>query len=327
MVPFHCDTLEDAEQAFRVATRALIRVNGMDSIYKKEDLRTNRIGVGMTGVHEFAWKFFKVGFRDLINPKFANGSSHGIDDEDPRIRAAAFWRTLSGFNKAVKDEAETYSKKLGLVTPHTALTIKPAGTTSKLFGLTEGWHLPSMAFFLRWVQFSTDDPLVQDYKKAGYPIKQLKSYEKTTIVGFPTAPVISTLDMGDNLVTASEATPEEQYKWLQLGEKYWIAGDGEDLGNQISYTLKYDPSKVDFKHFVLMLKKYQQTVKVCSVMPISDTSAYEYLPETGITKAEFEAIAHQIQTVLDEDVSYEEIAECEKCAVDYVEDKSAGAAA
>ena len=319
VVPYHCDTLAEAEEAFRVATRALIRVNTMDSIYKKEDIRTNRIGVGMTGVHEFAWKFFRCGFRDLIDPDFTytNGSHLLVSksSDNPKARAAAFWNILSLFNKVVKEEAASYSKKLGLVTPHTAITIKPAGTTSKLFGLTEGWHLPSMTFFMRWVQFRTDDPLVEDYKKAGYPSKKLKSYEGTTIVGFPTAPVIATLGMEDALVTASEATPEEQYKWLQLGEKYWIKGEGDDLGNQISYTLKYDPEKVDYRHFIDMIRKYQKTVKVCSVMPTSNSSAYEYLPESAITKVEFESFAHKIQTVLDEDVDMDSVTQCEKCLV------------
>jgi hypothetical protein len=284
----------------------------------------------MTGVHEFAWKFFRCGFRDLIDPDFEaaslwdgkikyNGKESGYHlatlPEDTKTRAAIFWNTLSSFNAVVKEEAASYSKKLGLVTPHTAITIKPAGTTSKLFGLTEGWHLPSMTFFMRWVQFRTDDPLVEDYKKAGYPSKKLKSYEGTTIVGFPTAPVIATLGMEDALVTASEATPEEQYKWLQLGEKYWIKGEGEDLGNQISYTLKYDPEKVDYRHFIDMIRKYQKTVKVCSVMPTSNSSAYEYLPESAITKVEFESFAHKIQTVLDEDVDMDSVTQCEKCLV------------
>ena len=50
----HAKVLEDwdrdAEDAFRVATRALIRVNTMDCLYKKEVQRTNRIGVGITGL-------------------------------------------------------------------------------------------------------------------------------------------------------------------------------------------------------------------------------------------------------------------------------------
>lgn len=111
VVPFHADTLEEAEDAFRVATRALIRVNTMDSIYGKEVKRTNRIGVGMTGVHEFAWKFFRLGFRDLL-------------DEE---KSKPFWMTLARFNRAVREEAEHYCKKHGLTLPHTMTTNKPAG--------------------------------------------------------------------------------------------------------------------------------------------------------------------------------------------------------
>ena len=76
----------------------LIRVNLMDSVYKREVTRTNRIGVGMTGVHEFAWKFFGYGFRDLI-------------DES---KSKDFWMTLSRFKRAVQDEARKYAKKKNL---------------------------------------------------------------------------------------------------------------------------------------------------------------------------------------------------------------------
>ena len=135
VVPYHCDTLEEAEECFRVVTRALMRVNVMDSIYSKEVQRTNRIGVGMTGVHEFAYKFFGFGFKDLI-------------DEE---KSKPFWLTLARFNNIVHEEALAYAKEMGVKPPHTETTVKPAGTTSKLFLLTEGWHLPSMEYFLRWV--------------------------------------------------------------------------------------------------------------------------------------------------------------------------------
>jgi len=54
VVPYHAPTIDDAEEAFRAAVRALMRVNTMDCLYTKEVKRTNRIGVGMTGIHEFA---------------------------------------------------------------------------------------------------------------------------------------------------------------------------------------------------------------------------------------------------------------------------------
>jgi adenosylcobalamin-dependent ribonucleoside-triphosphate reductase len=337
VVPFHCDTLAEVEEAVRATVRALIRVNTMDALYKKEVTRTNRIGVGLTGVHEFAWKFFKVGFRDLVNPDFdalqdvraAANSGMGLFDiykwaQDPdmdqfaRAKAALFWKELEHLNWAVKDEAVKYAKEMGVNVPHTMTTVKPSGTVSKLFGLTEGWHLPSMAFYMRWVQFRYDDPLVETYKKNGYPVRELKTYEGTVIVGFPTSLQISTLGMNDKLVCAGEATPEEQYKWLQLGERFWIKGQGKDYGNQISYTLKYDPKVVDYKHFADMLKQHQRTVRAASVMPQADTAVYEYQPEEAITKVEYEEILQNIEKMMAEEISREHI-DCSTgaCPIDF----------
>jgi ribonucleoside-triphosphate reductase (formate) len=285
VVPYHAPDIESAEESFRVATRALIRVNTMDSLYTREVKRTNRIGVGMTGIHEYAWNAFGFSFRDLVDEK----------------KSKDFWLTLARFKRAVVDEAEKYSKKLGVNLPHTNTTIKPAGTTSKLFGLSEGAHLPAMREYIRWVQFREDDPLVKKYKKLGYPFRELKSYPGTTVIGFPTQPEICRLGMNGELVTAAEATPEEQYKWLMLLEKYWIRGideDGKplepDLGNQVSYTLKYNPEKVSFKKFKAMVTKYQPQVRTCSVMPKIDATAYEYQPEEAININEFMKVIREI---------------------------------
>jgi adenosylcobalamin-dependent ribonucleoside-triphosphate reductase len=305
VVPYYAPTLDDAEEAYRAVTRALIRVNTMDSLYKREVKRTNRIGVGMTGIHEFAWNQFGLTFRDLI------------DEEKSR----EFWLTVARFKRAVVDEAEKYSKKLGVVVPHTNTTIKPSGTISKLFALTEGAHLPSMREYIRWVQYRSDDPQVKKYKEKGYPVKELRSYTGSSAVGFPTQPLICRLGMGDELVTAAEATPEEQYKWLMLLEKYWIVGVDEkgkalpDTGNQVSYTLKYNPKKVSYKEYAKMVGKYQGLIKCCSVMPQQDATAYEYQPEQPVTISEFMKVINEIQSdaELFEDIDYEHL-KCESGA-------------
>lgn len=190
-------------------------------------------------------------------------------------------------------------------------------TTSKLFGLTEGAHLPSMREYLRWVQFRNDDPLIEQYRKKGYPVRELKVYSGTTIVGFPTAPTICQLGMGDKLVTAAEATPEEQYQYLRLLEKYWLHGywehptevldDWHDFANQVSYTLKYDPKVVSYQNFRHTLMNGQSTIKCCSVMPQADTTAYEYQPEQPVTKAEYERIAASIEQEVKEDIGLEHV--------------------
>lgn len=351
VVPFHCDTLEEAEETVRAATRALIRVNMMDSIYNAEVKRTNRIGVGLTGIHEFAWKFFNVGFHDLVNPDFDGWSvdknidmgspffSHA-NHSNPRIRAAAFWSTLGAMSRAVYHEAVHYSSVLGVEVPHTMTTIKPSGSVSKLFGLTEGWHLPSMLHYMRWVQYRNDDPQLDDYRELGYPVRELKVYRGHTIVGFPTEPTITTLDgYLDAAVTAGEASMDDQFQWLRLGEAFWLEGHDPqsflagfkalpDYGNQISYTLKYRPNETSYDTFKDMMALHQPTVRCCSVMPQSDDmTAYEYLPEEAVSKAQFEQIARAIRrTGITEDIGQEHIG-CDTgaCPVNFVEDKSIGA--
>lgn len=317
VVPFHAQNDDDAEDAFRTATRALIRTNTMDCLYAREVKRTNRIGVGMTGFHEWVYNRFGFTWADIV-------------DEDV---SKEMWLMVSRFKRAVVDEAETFSRLLGVTAPHTNTTFKPAGTTSKLFGLTEGAHLPSMREFVRWVQFRHDDPLVKEYEALGYPVKHLKSYSGTTVVGFPTKPRICELDGGEWVVTAAEATPEEQYQFLRLIEKYWITGVEEDgvtplaeSGNQVSYTLKYDPAAVSYEKFLDTLIEGQFSIRCCSVMPQTDTTAYEYQPEQPVSKKEFEMIARQIanDNGVKEDIGMEHV-DCGAgaCPIDFNSEEKA----
>ncbi len=308
VVPFHAQSDDEAEDAFRTATRALIRTNLMDCLYANEVKRTNRIGVGFTGIHEYALNRFGFGWKDIVD----------------EAKSKSFWEMMARFSCAVKDEAKTYATKLGVTVPHTDTTVKPAGTTSKLFGLTEGAHLPAMLEYVRWVQFRSDDPLVKDYQDKGYPIKHLRSYSGTTVVGFPTVPTIvevaKELGLTDKLVMAAEATPEEQFEYLRLVEKYWIKGNlKDDTGNQVSFTLKYDPKVVSFDEFKQTILDNQDTVKCVSVMPQQDTTAYEYQPEQPVSKAEFEKIAAAISSAqVEESIDFEHLA-CEggACPVDF----------
>lgn len=295
VVPFFAANDDDAEDAFRVAVRALIRTNQMQSLYVRETQRTNRIGVGLTGLFEFALKRFGYGWHDLV-------------DEE---KSKDFWLLMKRFSDAVKDEATNYAHQLQVTVPHTATTVKPAGTTSKLFNLSEGAHLPAMLWYLRWVQFRNDDPLIAEYRAKGYPVRELRTYAGTTVVGFPTKPAIvelaEELGLVDKLVTAAQATPEEQFQWLRLLEKYWI---GEEKGNQVSYTLKYDPKKVSFDEFKATILANQPTVKCCSVMPQIDGTAYEYQPEEPVTKGYFEFLVGNIEAAANEDIDLDSL----KCA-------------
>lgn len=272
------------EDSVRLGVRFLLRANLMDALYGEEVRRTNRIGIGPTGLHEYAWMRFGLAFRDLID----------------EARAAPFWAMLDRLSAAAKDEASRYAAELGQNEPVTVTTIKPAGTTSKLFGLTEGAHLPARRRYLRWVQFkgtrdehgawrADADPLLAEYELRGYPLRALKSFPGMTIVGFPTVPLIERLGIGAAGVTAYEASPAEQYHWLRLLERHWI---GAERGNQISYTLKIFTDRHTLDEFREIVLAEQPRIRCCAILPSrpEHSLGYEYLPEEEIPAERFAAI-------------------------------------
>lgn len=280
----------------KLAARFLIRVNLMDSVYRREVLRTNRIGVSFTGIHEYAWLRWGYSFQDLLDEQ----------------KSKDFWQFMKFLSDSVKKEANNYSDELGVVRCSTVMTVKPSGSVSKLFGVSEGAHLPARRQYLRWVQFRGEkddqgnwkpvsDPLLQHYEEKGYPIRQLKTFQGMSIVGFPTMPLIQSLGIKDKLVIAPEASPAEQYKWLQLIEKYWL---GESQANQVSYTLKVYTDKYSLDEYRKIVLENQPKIKCCSLLPSKPDRemGYEYLPEEEISAAEFRRIKLQSGEPIDEEI-------------------------
>ncbi len=276
------------EEAVRLGVRFLTRANTMDALYGQEVRRTNRIGIGPTGLHEWAWMRYGLDFNDLL-------------DEE---RSRPFWDMLAHLSEVAKEEGDSYAAERGLPPPLTVTTVKPAGTTSKLFGLTEGAHLPARRQYLRWVMFqgtkdaegkwmTGSDRLLPEYESRGYPVRTLKSFPSMSIVGFPTLPLIQRLGMGERLVTAPEASPEQHYRWLQLLERYWI---GADRGNQVSYTLKVFTDRHGIDSFRSIVREYQPKVRCCAVLPSRPDSelGYEYLPEEELPEEKFTEIVANI---------------------------------
>ncbi|CAH2604861.1 Recombinase [Rhodovastum atsumiense] len=276
-------------ESVRLGVRFLIRANTMDALYAEEVRRTNRIGIGPTGLHEWAWVRFGLSFTDLLD----------------EARSRPFWDMLSHLSAVAKAEANQYAAELGTTAPFTVTTVKPAGTTSKLFGLTEGAHLPARRQYLRWVMFqgsrnadgtwaTASDPLLADYEARGYPVRCLTSFPNMSIVGFPTLPLIQRLGLGEQLVTAPEASPEQHYRWLELLERHWI---GAERGNQVSYTLKVFTDRHGLDSFRDIVLHNQPRIRCCAVLPSRPDHelGYEYLPEEEVAEDRFAEIVAGIE--------------------------------
>ena len=94
-------------------------------------------------------------------------------------------------------------------------------------------------------------------------------------------PLISTLGMPE-VTTMTDVSVEDHFEWLRILEECWI---GEEQGNQISYTIKFNAEELTPEQFREIWLKNIGTVRCVSFLPHkpAELMKYEYLPETEIS--------------------------------------------
>lgn len=300
-----------AIDAVMLMSKFLVRCNLMKCDYQAEVARTNRIGTSLIGIHEFAWNLFGLTFHDMISyydVAFGFASQNLVTH-----KAHEFWQFIGQLRHAAEFGALRQAERLNMAVPHTVTTEKPGGTVAKVMACTEGAHLPALRHYLRWVQYKVGDAALDELVSRGYPAKNIgHRYPDYWVVGFPTKQRIVDLMGADNVVTADDTTPEENFKWLRLLEKFWLGGERNN--NQISYTLKYDMDKVSYLEFMEMILRYQPSVRCCTVMPQSDWRksevTYGYVPEEPISEVRYNELMLAIKPVVHEGYDDNELA-CE----------------
>ena len=262
--------------AIRLGVRFLIRINRMQGIYEADIRMNNRIGIGLTGIFEWAWLRFGLGFEALIAP-------YGGQD---------FWRALARLSALAKREARHYAQALGMAVPTSVTTIKPAGTTSLLFGLSAGAHPPPAAQYLRWVRYDDDDAQAAALTSAGYPTRRL---DPGVLIGFPTQALLARLGQQAGLTTAGKSSLAAQYRWIALLERHWI---GARQGNQVSCTLTFDAELVDLPALRRLLRRHQPKLRAASLLPHRRACVLQEgsMPEEPISAAQYAALMGRIKT-------------------------------
>ena len=307
-------TKEEFIDACGYTAEMLVRVNKMDSIYKQETDRTNRIGVSLIGVHEGAWNMFGLKFHDLI-ADYDFLMSTDIEvlrthySYRNNVSSLPFWLMIDEARQHVEDRAAKYSRKLGMNVPETATVMKPGGTVSKVMSTTESANLPAFATYLRWIQYDAhiQGPIIENLKNCGYPVKDISvkadgstGYPGKVVVGFPTKlPIVDIMGV-ENVTTAADVSVEDHYRWLALLEKFWLGkkSDGSNKNGQISYTLKIKAENYTFEGFKSVIEEWQPRVRCCALDFVQDVdsliSAYAYVPEEPISVERYKQMMEDI---------------------------------
>jgi adenosylcobalamin-dependent ribonucleoside-triphosphate reductase len=302
----------------------LVRVNRMESIYKQETDRTNRIGVSMIGVHEGAWNLFGLKFADLIadydylmRTSVEDLRNHySLTENVPKN--LAFWLFIDEARQSVENRTSKYSKKLGMNAPETATVMKPGGTVTKVMSTTESANLPAFVTYLRWIQYDAhiQGEVIERLKNCGYPVKDISvkadgstGYPGKVVVGFPTKLPIVDLMGAENVTTAADVSVDDHYRWLALLEKFWLGTnkDGSSKNGQISYTLKVKVENYTFEEFKTVIGEWQPQVRCCAIDFVQDVgsliSAYAYVPEEPISVERYQQMMADIIEINPNEIS------------------------
>lgn len=170
-----------------------------------------------------------------------------------------------------------YSKQLKVGTSVKLTTVKPSGTLSLLPGVTAGCHPAISHYYIRRIQFSSDDKLVVRAKELGYYVEPKFNQDgskdnKVMVVEFPCSIPTTTL-------VESQMTAVQQLEVQKFLQTYWA-------DNSVSCTVMYEAEELDSIRDWLS-KNYNSGVKSTSFLLRGAASGFRQMPYEAIEPHEF----------------------------------------
>jgi ribonucleotide reductase, class II len=152
-------------------------------------------------------------------------------------------------------------------------TVKPAGTTSLLPGVTPGIHYEHASHYFRTIRVAKTSPIVEQHKRAGYRVED-DVYDKggnTAVIYFPIK------------AKFFDRAKDEVSMWEQLENAAQMQKHWSD--NSVSCTITFKPSEA--KDISRALELYETRMKTVSFLPLED-HGYKQAPYITLTEAEYE---------------------------------------
>jgi ribonucleoside-triphosphate reductase (thioredoxin) len=208
------------------------------------------------------------------------GFLQALDLHDERLFDAVY--------KHVEETDRKYSKLLGVDPSIKLTTVKPSGTLSLLPGVTPGVHAAFGHYYIRRIEFASDDKLVEVCKKNGYHVEPKLNFDgtrdlKSMVVEFPCKTPVGTV-VQDELSAVEQL---EHQLWLQ---KHWS-------DNSVSCTVQYWPEELAAIRKWLD-QHYDEEVKTVSFL-LRANHGFKQMPYEEIEEEEYLEIASKVKPIDD----------------------------
>lgn len=183
--------------------------------------------------------------------------------------------------KYVRETNQRLAKAAGVPESVRVTTVKPSGTISQLAGVSPGMHFPPYTRYIRRIRVGENTPIVPILKQAGIPYETDHYSDNTLCFEFP-------------VQSRARRSQRDISMWqkgamVMLLQKHWA-------DNMVSNTVTFDP-KTEGHQIEDFLAHYVPFTKTLSLLPDTDEGAYAQMPYEGITKAEFDRRAREINEI------------------------------
>jgi ribonucleoside-triphosphate reductase (thioredoxin) len=177
-------------------------------------------------------------------------------------------------------------------------TVKPAGTTSLLPGVTPGIHFEHAAYYYRTIRVAKHSPIVTQYRAAGYRIED-DVYDRegrTAVIYFPIKAQLF------------DRAKHEVSMWEQLENAAQMQRHWSD--NSVSTTVSFKADEA--RDIPRALELYESRLKTVSFLPLED-HGYEQAPYITITESEYNAAIAGVKPMNVSEATHDETATPRYC--------------
>lgn len=196
-----------------------------------------------------------------------------------------------------------YSRLVGIKPSIKLTTVKPAGTSSLLPGVTPGIHPAYAPYYIRRVRFASDHPLVEVGRRHGYHVEPALLADGRQDLG---TAVVSFLDKAPTgAVLASQVSAIDQLNLQMRLQRYWS-------DNAVSITVYY--RKEELPSIKEWLKEnYRNNIKSVSFLLHSD-HGFAQAPMEEISEEQYKKLSSKTRLIrsveLDEERELDDNLEC-----------------
>ena len=194
-----------------------------------------------------------------------------------------------------------YSAKHNFPVSIKLTTVKPSGTVSLLPGVTPGIHPAYAQYMIRRIRISTDHPLIQVCRDAGYHVEYQQNFDGsedhgTMVISFPFC-------YPEGTVLAREMTAIKQLEMVKQMQETWS-------DNSVSCTVYYRPEELpEIKKY--LLKNYKNSHKSLSFLLHSE-HGFKQAPYEEITKEIYDEMVRTTRPI--QTVSFADFEGVDECA-------------